>query len=177
MRPERIEKPLAPRAWEVGAGPAGTGSPAGDPRQEPRLGGMSPAAKLRRPAVKVEGPALVDLPLPTQIVFRALLHIANKAASGSDVLVTWELGESPELVVRTNVGRLSVSWLDGVLAVDFTKRREGFFFKKRCEVEMEKEVAEKVIEILAETVILAVETLTVTLPSFLERVFAVNADG
>jgi hypothetical protein len=46
MRPENT-KPLAPGAKAVGAGPAGAGSPAGSPEQEPRLGGMSPELKTR----------------------------------------------------------------------------------------------------------------------------------
>jgi hypothetical protein len=46
MRPEGIEKPAAPGAnLAEGAGPAGTGSPAGSPEQEPRLGGMSPVKR------------------------------------------------------------------------------------------------------------------------------------
>jgi hypothetical protein len=182
MRPENVENAPAPGA-KAGAGPAGAGSPAGSPEAGAPIGGMSPAARLRRPTVRVEGSVLDELPLPAQILFRALLHIACKAASGSDIYAVWDLGEKPELVVRTNVGRLGVSWLDGALTIDFTKKKEGFFFKKRCEVEMEREVAEKVVEILAETVILTAETLTVTLPSFLEKVFAgveragVGADG
>ena len=45
MGSESIEKAPAPRAGEMGAGPAGAGSPAGSPSQEPRLGGMSPELK------------------------------------------------------------------------------------------------------------------------------------
>jgi hypothetical protein len=69
-------------------------------------------------------PNVDEIPLPAQIVFRALQHFASKAADGADVVLKYDVeGNKPFLECKTKNSWLTVEYIDGVLLVKFVRKR------------------------------------------------------
>ena len=139
---------------------------------------MSEEVKVATGIVKYEAPPADKLPLPLQVLIRATQHFACKAADGADIHVTWDPdAEEPFLRAWTKVGHLEVRWRkdDEMLTIIFTRSDDGHYFAKRAEVATDRNTAADIVVAAAQTIITAVETLTVQAHPTLERIFGVRA--
>jgi len=69
-------------------------------------------------------PDVSEMPLPAQIVFRALQHFASKAADGADVVLKYAVEDgNPFLECRTKNSWLTVEYIDDILSIKFVRRK------------------------------------------------------
>ncbi|MCC6005829.1 MAG: hypothetical protein LM590_15925 [Thermofilum sp.] len=107
----------------------------------------------RTPHVSI--PDVSKMPLPAQIIFRAVQHFASKAADGADVLLRYNYhSDTPYLDCMTKHSHFLVEYtLDG-LVIKFVKEKEkGGGAKevrvKQCIIRTDLDVARNIIRSLS----------------------------
>ena len=69
-------------------------------------------------------PDVSKMPLPAQIVFRALQHFASKSADGADVVLKYTVEDGkPFLECRTKSSWFVAEYVDDVLILRFVRRK------------------------------------------------------
>jgi hypothetical protein len=124
-----------------------------------------------RPTVKMEvEPA--SLPLPLQVIVRAVQGIANKVADGADLeVVRSELA----IEARTLKCKLTLEYdkESRVLKIAWDKYGKDRFFVKRASVRCDIETAKDIIHYVDLMICDAVDTLTVKIPDSLLEIFKI----
>ncbi|MCC6051086.1 MAG: hypothetical protein LM580_10285 [Thermofilum sp.] len=170
MRPENVVEGKTPT---VGSSPTGSAAGLGVTPADAANVRVAAGFLMMQPEVSCEV-TIPDLPLPLQIIARAAMFFAEKAADGADVTMVWdERCEDPYLEIRGGRGKLHIGWNreNGVLSMVFTKAREGYYFIKRCDAKVDRTDAENIVRLVAEMLIDAVENSRVRVPAQLERFF------
>jgi hypothetical protein len=100
-------------------------------------------------------PDINKMPLPAQIIFRAVQHFANKAADGADVLLRYNYhSNTPYLDCITKYSRFLIEYtLDG-LVIKFVKEKEKGegaeeVRVKQCVIRTDLNVARNIIRSLS----------------------------
>jgi len=108
---------------------------------------------VRRPHLAITD--VSKMPLPAQIIFRAVMHFASKAANGADVLLRYNhRGDTPYLDCMTKHSNFLIEYtLDG-LVIKFVKEKEkGEGAKevrvKQCIIRTDLDVARNIIRSLS----------------------------
>jgi hypothetical protein len=86
------------------------------------MGGAKWEIVSRTPHLAI--PDISKMPLPAQVVFRALQHFASKAADGADVVLNYVVEDSkPFLECRTKSSWFVAEYTNDTLILRFVKRK------------------------------------------------------
>ena len=115
--------------------------------------------EIVRETIHSEIPDINKMPLPAQVIFRAMEHFASKAADGADVALKYDYeSDKPHLVCETKRSWLTIEYVGDILLIRFTsmRKRGELKIKKtaiRCDVDTAKNLVYNIANVLTDAVV------------------------
>jgi hypothetical protein len=115
--------------------------------------------EIARETLHLEIPDIAKMPLPAQVIFRAVECFASKAADGADVTLKYDYeSDKPHLMCETKRSWLTIEYVGDILLIRFTRmmRRGELKIKKtaiRCDRETAKNLVYNIANVLTDAVV------------------------